>query len=280
MGRQESVEPTAFAAAPGSACEPHPAVAPAQARPQLVDRLPRQVATLGVLLVVPTPPAARVSANATTADMRGGGQMSDIRWRQVWWRAWRDAEPPSPLPNGSYVYPINHHVVTIGRALSNTVTLLDTTVSREHAYLHWRGGAWSIENVAEQNPLWVGDRLIPPGEQAPIQPGDLLRLGNTRLRLLAPQPTPRPPLAQTDDDAQTRPIPTLPATVAPQTLAPADTPDSLGALRASHVSGVYVVAPGASGAARAWRVGPAAGGAVAAWCCVGRGATGGECGRH
>ncbi len=76
-------------------------------------------------------------------------------------------------------------VTTLGRALTNAVTLLDTTVSREHAHLHWQAGAWWFENVADRNPVWVAGRVVPPGERAPMTPGDILRLGRTRLRLLA-----------------------------------------------------------------------------------------------
>ncbi len=247
MGRQESVDPTTFAAAPGPAGASRPTSQPAQTAQRPAERLPRQTATLGALLVVPTPPAAMAASSAKTAGMRVSDQTGATPWQRLWRTAWRNEEPPSPLPNGSYVYPINHRVVTIGRALTNAVTLLDTTVSREHAFLYWRDDGWWIENIAEQNPLWVGDRLIPPGEQTPILPGELLRLGHTRLRLLAPQRSPRPPSAHVDDDAQTQPIPALPASASAMTLdavKTSDRPDSRGA---PNVSGVYVVAPGASG---------------------------------
>ena len=147
------------------------------------ERLARQAPTLGALLVVgesePTPDSA--SSTSITSAAR-------IRLPSLLRRIWRSDDPPSPLPGGAYVYPILQRVTTLGRALTNAVTLLDTTVSREHAHLHWQAGSWWVENVTEQNPLWVAGRLTAPGERAPISPGDILRLGHTRLRLLAIRP--------------------------------------------------------------------------------------------
>ncbi len=96
-------------------------------------------------------------------------------------------ETAAPLLEGERVYPLTLLTTTIGRSLDNAVTLLDPSASREHAVLSLNEHGWRIENISQHNPLWVGGRVVPPGASAPVQPGDILRLGYTCLQLLAPQ---------------------------------------------------------------------------------------------
>ncbi|GEM_PF-157769 len=91
------------------------------------------------------------------------------------------------LADGAYVYAITERVTTIGRSSENMLITLDPTVSREHAILRWRAGAWEVENLAERNRLWVNGQPVAPGAHAPFAPGDLLRLGNTSFALVAPK---------------------------------------------------------------------------------------------
>ena len=94
----------------------------------------------------------------------------------------------APLIESERVYPVTLLATTIGRSLDNAITLLDPSVSREHAVLTLRDGGWRITNVSERNPFWVAGRLVDAGESAAIEPGDILRLGYTCLQLLAPTP--------------------------------------------------------------------------------------------
>src|SRR5215469_8099881 len=85
-----------------------------------------------------------------------------------------------------YVAPITSNVTTIGRSLQNAVVLLDPAVSREQAVLEQtEAGSWRIQNVSAQQPLAVEDREIAPGTQTELAPGDVIRVGNCRLVLLA-----------------------------------------------------------------------------------------------
>lgn len=95
---------------------------------------------------------------------------------------------PPPLLDGVYLYAIVFPVTFIGRSLHNGLVLLDPAVSREHARLVCDDSGWWIENIAAHNPLWVDEREIAPAARAAILPGQLLRLGSTRLQLVAPDP--------------------------------------------------------------------------------------------
>ena len=95
-------------------------------------------------------------------------------------------EMNAPLIESEHVYPITLLATTIGRSLDNTITLLDPSISREHAVLTRHDHGWRIENVSERNPFWVAGTRVDAGQTAPVEPGDILRLGYTCLQLLAP----------------------------------------------------------------------------------------------
>ncbi len=91
-----------------------------------------------------------------------------------------------PLLETERVYPITLLTTTIGRSLDNAITLLDPSVSREHAVLTLNENGWRVENTSMGNPFWVAGQKVAPGEYATVRPGDILRLGYTCLQLLAP----------------------------------------------------------------------------------------------
>ncbi len=109
-------------------------------------------------------------------------------------------ETSAPLIETERVYPITLLTTTIGRSLDNAITLLDPSVSREHAVLSLHESGWRVENRSQRNPFWVAGRMVAPGDSATMLPGDILRLGYTCLQLLAPlaQPTPLPSAAAPD----------------------------------------------------------------------------------
>jgi RsiW-degrading membrane proteinase PrsW (M82 family) len=109
--------------------------------------------------------------------------------------------PPSALLGGDCVHVIRQHATTIGRGLQNSLVLLDAAVSREHASLIWERGAWTIENLSHHNPLWVGAREVAPGSRSALTPGESMRLGQTTLQLLAPNPAADAPPSASDPGA-------------------------------------------------------------------------------
>ena len=91
-------------------------------------------------------------------------------------------------------------VLTLGRAMDNDIILNDPTVSRYHAQLRWREGRYhlyppAVAPLAEVKPSsgWtkqtklstprttVNRRLV---TQCPLQPGDILTLGQTAVTVL------------------------------------------------------------------------------------------------
>lgn len=88
---------------------------------------------------------------------------------------------PSPT-----VHPITTEVVTVGRGLGNAVVLLDPSVSRLHASLTHTADGWRVENLTEHNFLWADDVPLASGASAMLAPGAIVRLGTTRLQLIAP----------------------------------------------------------------------------------------------
>jgi RsiW-degrading membrane proteinase PrsW (M82 family) len=97
-----------------------------------------------------------------------------------------DGRPATGLLSGAWVHPITLGVTSIGRGLQNDCVLTDPAVSRDHARLIRQPDGWWIENLAERNPLWVGDQTVPSGARVAIRPGDAIELGNTTLQFLAP----------------------------------------------------------------------------------------------
>lgn len=91
---------------------------------------------------------------------------------------------------GMWACPVTGDVTGIGRSLRNGAVLLDPAVSREHAILLRAPDEWRIENISNHNPLWIGDHEVSPGMGAALSSGDVLRLGDTRLQLLAPMQEP------------------------------------------------------------------------------------------
>jgi pSer/pThr/pTyr-binding forkhead associated (FHA) protein len=66
----------------------------------------------------------------------------------------------------------------IGRALDNEIVLNDASVSRHHAVIEARNGAYVIRDLESQNGTWLADRRI---TEAPLGGGMALRLGDVVL---------------------------------------------------------------------------------------------------
>ncbi|KNZ33842.1 MAG: hypothetical protein AD742_03675 [Methylibium sp. NZG] len=76
---------------------------------------------------------------------------------------------------------------TIGRAISTTLTLPDPDrhVSRLQAEVQFSGRTFSIRNVGSANPIELNGRVLRPGDDAPLAPGDQLVIGGYALRVAA-----------------------------------------------------------------------------------------------
>lgn len=99
----------------------------------------------------------------------------------------RDRYPTGWLPEERLVHLLKKPETTIGRALSNDIILMESTVSREHARLVRTEHGWLIFNLTQQNVVRVNGHAVPGGDCLALHPQDFLVLGNTMLQLIAQQ---------------------------------------------------------------------------------------------
>src|SRR5262249_56829490 len=76
-------------------------------------------------------------------------------------------------------WPLERSPVSLGRASSNAIQLLDGTVAKEHAQLSLQDGQWTIRDLGSRN----GTRVNGRDAQAPlpIAPGDRVEVGHVLL---------------------------------------------------------------------------------------------------
>ena len=67
-------------------------------------------------------------------------------------------------------------VATIGRGTGVSVALTDASVSRRHAQLEFKDGAWQVRDLGSFNGTFVNGRRV--SEPAPLANGDALRIGS------------------------------------------------------------------------------------------------------
>ena len=69
----------------------------------------------------------------------------------------------------------------IGRSSRNTIVLDDAFVSSEHALISNRDGGWWLTDLESTNGTYLND--APVGGQAPLADGDVIGIGDIRLRV-------------------------------------------------------------------------------------------------
>jgi pSer/pThr/pTyr-binding forkhead associated (FHA) protein len=79
-------------------------------------------------------------------------------------------------------YPMLGERLTIGRSPEADVFLDDVTVSRDHAVLVRRGGAWFLDDSGSLNGTYVNRRRI---DSHRLEDGDELQIGKYKLTYLA-----------------------------------------------------------------------------------------------
>jgi pSer/pThr/pTyr-binding forkhead associated (FHA) protein len=79
-------------------------------------------------------------------------------------------------------YPLSGEQLSIGRSPEAEVFLDDVTVSRDHATLVRRGGAWWLDDSGSLNGTYVNRRRI---DSQKLEDGDELQIGKYKLTYLA-----------------------------------------------------------------------------------------------
>jgi hypothetical protein len=77
-------------------------------------------------------------------------------------------------------------IATIGRDVNNAIVVDDQFASAEHAILTFRGRAWYVEDLDSTNGTYVNG--VPVAEVTPLAFGDVVQVGEVRLRLERPRP--------------------------------------------------------------------------------------------
>ena len=83
-------------------------------------------------------------------------------------------------------YPLVAEETLIGRNPTTDITLLDESISREHAIVAWdaEGGVFTIEDLQSTNGTRVNGKRV---RSSPLADGDEIQVGHTRFRFLVPQ---------------------------------------------------------------------------------------------
>jgi hypothetical protein len=115
----------------------------------------------------------RVEANIIPPEGKNPGEISEGSYDSI-------ALPPGAflIINGRRHFPLNRPVVNIGRQLDNHLVLDDTLVSRRHVQIRARDGQFVLVDLESKHGLRVNNTLV---REWVLQPGDVLRLGNTEL---------------------------------------------------------------------------------------------------
>src|SRR5262245_32203998 len=89
-------------------------------------------------------------------------------------------------PLAGQAFELHSPIVTIGREAYNDIAVKgDLHVSRRHARLVWEAGVWRIENLSEQNPLFVDNQ---PVKQAVLRDKSMVIVGQDTSFLFHAQP--------------------------------------------------------------------------------------------
>ncbi|MCC6240986.1 MAG: Flp pilus assembly complex ATPase component TadA [Phycisphaerales bacterium] len=106
---------------------------------------------------------------------------------------------------------LNDSPITVGRHESNTLVLTDLKASRFHAVIKRVEEVWQVHDLQSSNGTYVNSQRI---QQQTLTPGDVIRIGKTRIVLLDPS-TDAPPaldtLEQLSQSATAHPAFTRPA---------------------------------------------------------------------
>jgi len=106
------------------------------------------------------------------------------------------AGPEIPAP---VLSPDKPHV--LGRTGQADIRLLDETVSRRHAQIFLRADAWYVTDLESRHGTTLNGITLTPNNPAPLQEGDLLRLGPWTFRVRFGTKGPSTSLLSTSDDA-------------------------------------------------------------------------------
>lgn len=81
-------------------------------------------------------------------------------------------------PKLNQMYHLDHDVMTVGRDITNDITINDPEVSRYHLRMLRTNDTYMIEDLGSTNGTVIDGKRV-TGESRPLKPGDALMLGDT-----------------------------------------------------------------------------------------------------
>lgn len=87
-------------------------------------------------------------------------------------------------PEDGHIHEVTKDCTTIGRQADRDFVLaLDGTVSRRHGELRRKSGNYFIVASGTTNGTWIDEKQIDTEVEFPLQPNQIFRLGDVKLRL-------------------------------------------------------------------------------------------------
>lgn len=74
-------------------------------------------------------------------------------------------------------------LITVGREPDNKVCLAIDVLSRHHAKIYFRDGAWFVEDLDSANGTYHRGRQLPPNSRSELANGDVVRLGTVAMTI-------------------------------------------------------------------------------------------------
>lgn len=74
-------------------------------------------------------------------------------------------------------------LITVGREPDNKVCLAIDVLSRHHAKIYFRDGAWFVEDLDSSNGTYHRGRKLPPNSRSELANGDVVRLGTVAVTI-------------------------------------------------------------------------------------------------
>jgi Fe-S-cluster-containing hydrogenase component 2/CRP-like cAMP-binding protein len=94
-------------------------------------------------------------------------------------------EDPLPVPHPRSFLLRNPGSTSFGREADNDCVLRNDSVSKKQAIIECHGARFVLRNISEANVTWVNDR--PAASEVELHPGDVLEMGEVRLKFLVGQ---------------------------------------------------------------------------------------------
>ena len=74
-------------------------------------------------------------------------------------------------------------LITVGRETDNKVCLAIGVLSRHHAKIYFRDGAWFVEDLDSANGTFYRGRRLPPNSRTELANGDVVRFGTVAMTI-------------------------------------------------------------------------------------------------